>query len=218
MNAVTGIFLLLLQLFAGDPAELETTPADLPRFWVDACDAEQTVDAADRRAVRRRIREACEDLGASADACEALDVVVMRESSGRAAVEHTLGPNERGRGAAGLSVRLHAWKWSAQATEQTLCVPEVSAVVVLRIWRHSVTGFRARTWLDLQRVFAGRFGDVGLPPHRKRDGDWCKRLARREIGCLERVHLRDFGKGPKLEEQEAWLEKRVMAARGANGS
>lgn len=165
-----------------------------------------------RTETRERIRSACRDLGASADICEALDVVVVRESSGRATVRHELGPNERGRGATGLSVRLHAAKWSPTATEADLCTPEIAGVVTLRIWRTAVRTYGARNLLDLQRVFAGRWMDVGLPPIRGRDGDWCSRLARRELSCFDPVRARDLGKGPSVDEQQAWLEERLAEA------
>jgi hypothetical protein len=165
-----------------------------------------------RLETRERIRSACRDLGATADVCEALDVVVVRESSGRATVRHELGPNEHGRGATGLSVRLHAAKWAHDATEADLCTPEIAGVVVLRIWRTAVRTYGARTLLDLQRVFAGRWMDVGLPPIRGRDGDWCSRLARRELSCFDPVRARDLGRGPAVDAQDSWLADRLAEA------
>jgi hypothetical protein len=199
---------ILFALGVTDPGQ-----APIPlEWWVDSCDREVTVDASDRKDARERARRACQSTGASASTCEMLDVVVVRESSGRAAVAHTLGPNEDGLGLAGLSVTFHREKWRPDAPREVLCVPEVSAAVVLRIWRNAVEIYKARTRLDLQRVFAGRWYDVGKPPMRDRDASWCRRLLRRGLTCFDPVKRKDLGRGPAPAEQDRWLAELVEEA------
>lgn len=191
-------------------AELVTATA-----WEGACEREAATTHVERFVARERAIAACRSLGATDNVCEALDAVVVRESSGMPQVEHKLGPNEHGRGLAGLAVRLHADKWKAGTPEEALCVPEVSAVIVMRIWRTAIMAYGARDLLDLQRVFAGRFDDLGQEPTHPRDRDWCSRLRKRGVSCLETVRLKSLGRELRRSKQDTWLAGRFASWRKA---
>lgn len=140
---------------------------------------------AERAETRQRIANTCRAMGGSVAACTVLDAMVVRESSGDACAVHVIGEDEYGLGPLGLSVGLHLSKWDPYADAMVLKVPEVSAVIAMRIFRRAVTRYRARTWLDVNAVFAGRFHEIG-----KREtpsGDdfvFCRRLARWDIDCF----------------------------------
>lgn len=129
---------------------------------------------------RERVRRTCRALGASRDACAVLDAMVMRESSGDPCAVHTLGEGEYGLGVLGLSCRWHASAWDGDC--DSLRVPEIAAVVALRIYRRAVARHGARTWASVNEVFA----TGGTRRNRPRAvARWCARLADRDINCLD---------------------------------
>lgn len=158
----------------------------------DAWLAGQRATEAEREQTRAAVRSTCRALGASETACEVLDVVTVRESAGDACAVHVLGPREYGLGPHGLSVRWQLWRWDRDADPDILRDPVVSTVVVLRLWRHALR-IGARSWLDLQRIYAGRGELVGEREVSKRGAAWCRRLQRRGIDCRARVTAADLG-------------------------
>lgn len=127
-------------------------------------------------------------MGFAREAVEVLDAIVVRESSGDRCAVHRLGPNEDGLGPGGLQVRFHLAKWDPSAPPQVLHVPEVSAVVMGRMFRRYKERYKARTWLRVGQIYGGRIvhGDIGM------DELWCQRLARRGVDCS--AELPEFGR------------------------
>lgn len=138
----------------------------------------------ERKVTRQRVADACRRMGATVEACTVLDAMVVRESDGDPCAVHVLGPGEYGLGPLGLSVGLHLSKWG-EADRKVLHVPEVSAVVTVRLFRRAVRRYGAKSWLDINAVFAGRFNEIGQKTKPLGD-DWvfCKRLARWDIDCM----------------------------------
>lgn len=126
---------------------------------------------------RKRAMRTCRKMGASVEACNVLDVIAIRESSGDTCAVHVLGPNEFGLGLLGLSVDLHLDKWRVGARPDVLRVPEPAAVVGVRIFRRAVVRYKAKTWREVGGVFAGRKYENG------EERLFCARLARVGIDC-----------------------------------
>jgi hypothetical protein len=137
----------------------------------------------ERNETRQRVADTCMAMGATAEACTVLDELVVRESSGDTCAVHVLGPNEHGLGPLGLSVGLHLAKWNADADATVLRVPEVSAIVTMRIFRRAVGAYNARNWRAVAAVFAGRFGEDHSGKPMGDDFVFCERLRRRHVDC-----------------------------------
>lgn len=162
---------------------------------------------------RKRAMRACRKLGASKEACNVLDVIAIRESSGDPCAVHVLGPREWGLGIHGLSVGLHLDKWepaSERPLPNVLRIPEVSAVVTLRIFRRAVVRYKAKTWREVGGVFAGR--------KYTRDEPFCRRLARVGIDC-EADPRRQLGErlGREPTEGQDAFVLRLLARAEAQG-
>lgn len=65
-----------------------------------------------------------------------------------------------GLGAFGLNPAYHLVKWDALAEPEVLCDPEVATIVAVRIARRAVDRFGAKSWVEVNAVFAGRFKRV----------------------------------------------------------
>lgn len=168
----------------------------------------------ERAETRARVRATCEAMGAAAEACDVLDAMVVRESSGDACAIHVRGPGEYGVGPLGLSWRWHRHKWfqKGEATWDQAAlfhVPEISAIVALRLYRIAVDHHGAKTWMDVQAVYAGRFED-GRPARRAiADRRWCARLEARGLDCTSspRGKLGSvLGKRPEAGQETFVLE------------
>lgn len=144
-----------------------------------------------RRDTRERVGRMCRALGGDADACAVLDYVTLRESSFDPCAVHTLGPNEYGLGPHGLSVGLHLRWWDADADSTVLHVPEVSSVVVFRLWRRAVRRYGARTWRRANAVYAGRIAAKHLDNHK--DNRFCFELNKRGVDCNDAPGLGVIG-------------------------
>lgn len=157
-----------------------------------------------REDARERVRRTCRALGASAEACEVLDVMVVRESSGDPCAVHTLGEGEYGLGVLGLSCRWHARSWDGRC--ESLRTPEIAAVVGLRIYRRAVSHHEAVTWASVNEVFATGGTRRSRPRAVER---WCSRLAARGIDCLAdpRGQLGDLLGARRTPDQEATLTR-----------
>lgn len=144
-------------------------------------------DSKQRVEYRRRSWDTCKALGATDEACNVLDAIAIRESSGDTCSVHVLGPGEYGLGLHGLSVGLHLPKWDSSEegldSAPLLYMPEVSTVVTMRIFRRAVGAYGARRWRDVAAVFAGRFtftpGEIPVGD----DFLFCRRLTRIGIDC-----------------------------------
>ncbi len=117
----------------------------------------------ERQETRERVQEVCKHVQASKAVCSYLDAIVIRESSGRAGVRHTIGTpehgiSENGLGAMGLSIRWHADKWPGGDEDPMFCIPEVSALVALDIVHRAVKKWEARNLTEVQAVYGGQFG------------------------------------------------------------
>lgn len=149
---------------------------------------------------RKRAMRACRRMGASVEACNVLDVIAMRESSGDACAVHTLGPKEYGLGIHALSVGMHLAKWDTYVDARhanVLRIPEVSTVVTMRIFRRAVVRYGADTWREVGGVFAGRKYENG------EERLFCARLERVGIDCEDdpRGQLGDkLGREPTLDQ------------------
>lgn len=206
---MSTLILALALLQPRPPAVIgECDPRDTGAEWT----AEQ------RREVRLRIRAACQALGASPIVCAYADAVAVRESSGRAGVWHTLGENELGLGAMGLSLRWHAGKWPGEA-DPDFCRPEVSLLVAHAIWWRAVTRYQARTLVEVQAIYAGRWrcwqeGERRVcradPSHRGTRGI-CSRLKRRGFDCFHPIEPADLGRKHRRHER-AELADQLAAA------
>lgn len=165
----------------------------------------------ERKVTRQRVADTCRRMGATVEACTVLDEVVVRESSGDACAVHVLGPDEYGLGPLGLNVGLHLPKWG-EANRKVLHVPEVSAVITLRLYRRAIKRYKARTWLDVNAVFAGRFHEIGRRTATGDDYVFCRRLQRRGIDCMNdpRKQLGTrLGNGPE-PKQGAFVARLLM--------
>jgi hypothetical protein len=188
--------ILLSTLASGCPA---------PTAWLDG---DRSGPKA-RRAALRRADATCRKAGASREACAVLHVVAIRESSGDACAYHIRGPGEVGYGLHGLSWRHHAEKWyrptDIEPTPEAFRIPEVSAVVALRIYRRAVRYYRATSWLQINSVFSGRIRNNRPYANADKDANFCARLARADIDCnadpREQLGKR-YGVGPSREQAE----------------
>ncbi len=138
-----------------------------PQLPTPYCDAHgvraRAYTKAERRETRERVQEVCKQVGASKPVCAYLDAIVVRESSGRSGVRHTIGSpehgvTENGLGAMGLSLRWHADKWPGDDEDPMFCVPEVSAIVALDIVHRAVKKWGANSLTEVQAVYGGQFG------------------------------------------------------------
>lgn len=185
---------------------------------------------ATRAEVRARVQRACrEELHASPRLCAFYDAVVVRESSGRAGVRHTLGRNENGLGAFGLSLRWHADKWPGTDEDPAWCSPEASLVVAhALVWR-AVTHYQARDLLDVQAIYAGRWycrddwprdgvRSCRAAPDARTEASICHRLADRGGMCRAPISRADLGERVPLAARRAWAEQAAASYQAAAGS
>ncbi len=120
-----------------------------------------------RKATRERMRRTWRAMGADREAVRVLDAIVVRESTGDPCARHLLGKSagENGYGPGGLFWRVHRGKWHrdpATADPRSFFVPEITAVVMLRIFRRAVRRHDAQTWVEIGEVFAtGKIRDDG---------------------------------------------------------
>ena len=179
--------------------------------------------AEQRREVRRRVRRACrEGLRASPIVCAYYDAVVVRESSGNPGARHTLGKGENGLGAMGLSLRWHADKWPGRDEDPAWCTPEASLVVAHAVVWRAFTRYHARTMLDVQAVYAGRWTCHGegrarecWPEPTPRTGRAiCGRLQARGFSCDAPITRKDLGRRIPYGKRRAWVAAQV-APQGA---
>jgi len=167
---------------------------------------------AERKETRKRIWDACHAMGAAEDSCVVLDEVVIRESSGDTCAVHRLGPGENGLGPLGLSVSLHLPKWNSASDPQVLRVPEVSAVVAMRIFRRAVTNYHAKNWRAVAAVFAGRFDEDHTSKPTGDDFVFCARLQRRGVDCNAKPKLGEkLGRAP-VPGQEEFVSELIAEA------
>lgn len=87
-----------------------------------------------------------------------------------------------GLGPFGLNPAYHLAKWDALAEPEVLCDPEVATIVAVRIARRAVDRFGAKSWVEVNAVFAGRFkrvrdrqgrSRVVIVRHAKKDASFC---------------------------------------------
>lgn len=163
MNAIFAMFLFLTPPVCGE--------------WSEGFRSSEE----ERKDARERVRETCRSLGATKQTCKVMDAMVVRESSGDSCAIHTMGPDEYGRGVLGLSVRWHRRKWQEDATGEEFHIPEISAIVAMRIYRRAVKRHGATTWTHVNDVFAGRFGAKDRDEHKQ--ALFCNRLEKWGVDC-----------------------------------
>jgi len=165
-----------------------------PEVWLDK--SLSTVERgwatkAEKAETRARMKRTWKAMGLDSTARTVLDEIVVRESfAGDPCAVHVLGLNEYGLGPAGLFVRFQLPKWNADAPQWVLQIPEVSAVVMARILRRSLSypasrTAKARTWLRFGQVFSGRVR--AERQDYSKDSAWCSRLKGRGIECKDPV-------------------------------
>lgn len=157
-----------------------------------------------RRETRARVARTCKALGADRTACEVLDYVTVRESSGDPCAVHTLGPNEYGRGPHGLSVALHLRWWDPKADPIVLHVPEISTLVTIRLWRRAMERYGAYRWWQVNDVFAGRIAAKHYDRHKV--ARFCYGLRKRGIDCKAEPRLGSVGGVAPYRGQEQFVE------------
>lgn len=132
-----------------------------------------------RQETKARVQHIAGELGLSKDAKAVLRYMVARESSGDPCAVHTHGEGEYGLGPLGLSVRWTLSKWDSHADAEVLHIPEVAAVVAIRILRRAVRLHGAKTWTEANSVFAT--GKIRVRPGK--DAIYCKRLKSHGVDC-----------------------------------
>ena len=215
--------LLLLAALAGRPADSATLAGTLPPLalppgpTMGRCTAPGAPNPAWPRHLRQetrlRVRRACRAAGASPIICAFADAVVVRESGGRAGVRHTLGHNEHGLGAMGLSLRWHRDKWPGLDDDPQLCKPEVSFAVAHAIMWRAVRRYEAQSVLDLQAVYAGDWfcqrdahgrRRCRPDPSGRTAASICARMRHRGFSCRQKITPRDLGRRVKAADRRAW--------------
>lgn len=153
-----------------------------------------------RAETRARVQAVCEHVGASPLICEYMDIVVIRESSGRPGVRHRLGQGEDGLGAMGLSLWWMRHLWPGDDEDPAFCQPEVSALVALELFRRAVVRWNATNLVGIQAVYAGSLsvwvddeGKRHRSPGRSWDPGLCARVAARGASCLTPITVEDLG-------------------------
>lgn len=172
----------------------------------------RTYTYAHQQETRERVQKVCKRVGASPHICAFMDAIVVRESAGRAGVRHTLGTvgrGENGLGAMGLSIPWHSNKWTGDA-DPDFCIPEVSAVVTLAIFRRAVKRYNAGNVLEIQAIFGGQWehkhGKAWPRPTSRTVGSICSRMRRRDYSCYDRVDLKDLGRNIRLNERQSFVD------------
>lgn len=177
--------------------------------------------AEQRQETRDRVRLAClHHLKASPTVCAFYEAVVIRESSGRASVRHTLGQGENGLGAMGLSLRWHANKWPGNDEDPMFCTPEVSLIVAHAIVWRAFTRYHATTMLDAQAVYGAQwrcFENKGkrtctAAPNGRTEDAICGRMRHLGASCYAPITRKDLGRRVPLGERRQWVAE-VLAAR-----
>lgn len=166
-----------------------------------------------RQETRDRVQRACHAADASPLVCAFADAIVFRESSGRAGVRHRLGPREHGLGAMGLSLRWHRNKWKGKA-DPDFCKPEVSFAVAHAIWWAAVLRYHARSPLDIQAVYEGKWDCMTDPKTQRRvcyaapDGNTarniCGRMTKRGYSCHAQLGAKDLGRRIRKRDRTSW--------------
>lgn len=189
-----------------------------PTLPEPVCEAE-VYTREQREETRARVRSTCQSVGASEIVCDYLDAVVIRESSGRAGVRHTLGEGENGLGAMGLSIRWHRDKWPGEDEDPMFCHPEVSALVTLAIMRRAIVRYEAGDLTEIQAIFGGSWDCWGegrdrmCRAHPRRTRDLCTRMTRRGWSCYRPVRLRDLGREVKRRDRRIYAARLVQKHR-----
>ena len=150
-------------------------PAPVCGDWSDGFRSTKDV----RKDAKARVLKTCRALGGSRQACAVMGAMVSRESSGDPCAVHRLGEGEYGLGVLGLSCRWHRNKWDGDCEQ--FRKPEVSAVVVMRIFRRAVSRHGATSWADVNEVFGT--GKNGERPAAR--NVFCHRLKRRGLDCQD---------------------------------
>ena len=128
---------------------------------------------------KHRVDEMAKSMGAGADSRRVLRAMLARESSGDPCSVHTQGEGEYGLGPFGLSVRWTLAHWDREADHEVLKIPEVATVIALRIYSRAVKLHGAKTWTEVNSVFAT--GKIKVRPGK--DAKWCARLERYGVDC-----------------------------------
>ncbi len=199
---VDWFVLLWGALIMGSPIGLCDQPGDR-RTFTDAQRAE----------VSSRVSRASEAHGDSRIAQAFFASIVERESHGRSSVRHTRGPGENGLGPMGLSLASHAAKWTGSA-DPDFCMPEVSLEVAHAIAWIAIDKYRARTFLEIQAVYSGRW--VRTPDGMRADPSdrtvrtICGRMAARGYSCDQIIGKDTLGPRVPLERRADSVRK-IMA-------
>lgn len=179
------------------------------------CDKEDGTIVAESRTpeakkeTRTRILNTCRAVGFSWRMCDFMDAIVCRESAcGVATVRHTLGPGEEGLGPMGLSIRWQKDKWPG-SPDPEFCIPEVSAVVAAQVIRNAYFNYSARTIVQIQSIYGGRFGKINgrwrPVPHETLDQKICKRMEKRGIDCHRTIQASELGIEVPYEQRRAFV-------------
>lgn len=167
---------------------------------------------AQRQETRDRVQAVCKAVSASPIICAYMDLITVRESSGRAGVRHVKGHNENGLGAMGLSLRWHSDKWPGDDEDPQFCHPEVSAIVALAIMHRAMIRYNAKNVVELQSIYAGHWYCEGEGRDRKchprvvpRDTNVCSRLSARGHDCWEQIDQSDLGRKIPLNKRREFV-------------
>jgi hypothetical protein len=229
MTALFKMLTAALLFVFSPPAALPDVGASSPIGRCDAADGSTKVrwTEADRKEVRRRVKRACQKLGAAPIVCAYYDAVVVRESSGMASVRHHQGKNENGLGPMGLSLQWHRDKWPGKDEDPAFCTPEVSLAVAHAIVWRSFTRYHAESFLDVQAIYGGRWACHTDPqtgkrscfadPNQRTVDSVCSRMKARGYSCHAIVTKRDLGKKLSFGERRKWVEELLGHPIGQGG-
>lgn len=193
---------------------LAVTPGVLPGDYCDLPGGQSTTWTREQRRQTFDRAEAVTDaLGTSAIIAAYHQELIQRESRGRASVEHNYGFDsdgtpEHGLGAYGLSIRWHSDKLDGGG-DPGFCSPEISAVVAAEIMHRAWTNYGARTVLELQSVYSGRWDCTSqnrcvFTLSWKKRRDLCARMRDRGFDCHQELKHSDLGERLDPEDRRPW--------------
>lgn len=146
-----------------------------------------------KKAIRRHLRE----MGVGHDARQVAWAIVTRESHGDRCAVHVLGAgrdgkhgtadDEFGLGPAGLFVKFHIRKWDATADPRELHRTDVTAHVIRQIFRNAKYRYRAKNWMELGEVFAGRVANGRPDVWTQKALAFCRRLEAVGVDCEDPI-------------------------------
>ena len=170
-----------------------------------------------RQETHARVQRACRDMGGSPIICAYMDLIVERESHGRAGVRHHRGKNENGLGPMGLSKHWQAGRWPGKDEEPMFCQPEASAIVAQALFYRAFDHYSARTVAELQSIYAGKWFCYRENGRRRCEasqryysrGHLCSQMKARGFSCKTKLTRSDLGRRFKRADRRTFVEEQI---------